>query len=269
MSNPLEGRVIALAESRQVEELARLLENEGATALRFPLVQILDTPDEAAVLAWLNDLLAARFALVVLFTGEGLRRLLDLAARHGFREKVLAALRRTRLIVRGPKPVLALKEVGLSPARVAPAPTTDGIIAALRLESIQGQTVGVQLFGATHPALEQFLAEAGAHMAAVSPYVYAPATDAVQVADLIARMARGEVDVLILTSSPQIDRLYEVAAAQKRDAELAAAWQRTRVAAIGPVVAENLRRRGAPVHICPRQGFVMKNLVKCIRDAFA
>jgi uroporphyrinogen-III synthase len=42
---------------------------------------------------------------------------------------------------------------------------------------------------------------------------------------------------------------------------------RTRVAAVGPVVADALRRRGAPVHVCPEQGFVMKNLVRqLVRD---
>ena len=101
------------------------------------------------------------------------------------------------------------------------------------------------------------------------PYVYAPAADAGRVADLIARMARGEVDAIVFTSSPQVERLYEVAAAQRLETELAAGWAKTRVAAVGPIVAETLRLRGAPVHICPDQGFVMKNLVKHIKAALA
>jgi uroporphyrinogen-III synthase len=40
--------------------------------------------------------------------------------------------------------------------------------------------------------------------------------------------------------------------------------ERAKVAAVGPVVADNLRGRGAPVDICPEQGFVMKNLVQKI-----
>jgi hypothetical protein len=41
------------------------------------------------------------------------------------------------------------------------------------------------------------------------------------------------------------------------------------VAAVGPVVADNLRARGAPVHICPEQGWVMKSLVQHIKRAVA
>ena len=47
--------------------------------------------------------------------------------------------------------------------------------------------------------------------------------------------------------------------------ELQQGWSQTRVAAVGPVVADTLRAHGAPVHICPEQGFVMKNLVQLIK----
>ena len=40
---------------------------------------------------------------------------------------------------------------------------------------------------------------------------------------------------------------------------------KTKVAAVGPIVADNLRQRGATVDICPDQGFVMKNLVQLIK----
>jgi uroporphyrinogen-III synthase len=39
------------------------------------------------------------------------------------------------------------------------------------------------------------------------------------------------------------------------------------VAAVGPVVAETLRRRGARVDVCPEQGFVMKKLVQELKRA--
>jgi uroporphyrinogen-III synthase len=101
------------------------------------------------------------------------------------------------------------------------------------------------------------------------PYVYAAGSEEDQVADLIDRMARGEVDVLLLTSSPQVHRLYEVAARRHREEALRQGLSRARVAAVGPVVAAGLREHGAPVHICPEQGFVMKNLVQHIRRTFA
>src|SRR5438874_7437563 len=105
MSGPLTGRTIALAEGRQLEELAEMLEKEGATTLRCPLVSILDAPDPAPVLAWLENLIAGKFDYVLLFTGEGLRRLLGFAERAGLRPAVITALGKTKTITRGPKPV--------------------------------------------------------------------------------------------------------------------------------------------------------------------
>ena len=102
---------------------------------------------------------------------------------------------------------------------------------------------------------------------AIFDTLYAPAADAERVADLIGRLDRGAVDVVVFTSSPQVDRLFEVARERGLEPALRQGLQRTRVAAVGPVVAEDLRRRGAPVHICPEQGFVMKNLVQHIRRA--
>jgi uroporphyrinogen-III synthase len=269
MTRPLEGRTVALAEGRQLEELAEMLEREGATALRCPMVNILDAPDEAPVIAWLRDLSADQFGYVILMTGEALRRLLGFAERAGLREAVIAALARTRTVTRGPKPVRALKEIGLSPTRVAEVPTTAGVIASLRKEPLRGQTIGVTLYSEPNALLVEFLESAGATARTVLPYVYAPAADAERVVDLIERMNRGEIDAILFTSSPQVDRLYEVAAEQGLGKVLQQGLERTRVAAVGPVVAENLRQKGARVDICPEQGFVMKNLVQQLKREMA
>jgi uroporphyrinogen-III synthase len=262
MSRSLEGRTIALAEGRQLEELAQMLEKEGALPLRCPMLSIIDNPDASQVVTWLGELVADRFGYVVLMTGEALRRLLGFADREGIRDQVVAALGRTRTLTRGPKPVRALKEVGLTPTQVADVPTTEGVIAALRRELLQGQTIGVTLYGQPNPPLEQFLTSAGAVVRSVLPYVYAPAADAERVVDLIAQMAQGQIDAIVFTSSPQVDRLFEVAAQHQLQDALQQGLRRTRVAAVGPVVAETLRQHGARLDICPEQGFVMKNLVR-------
>ena len=269
MTQPLAGRTVALAEGRQLEELARLFEAEGATVLRCPLISILDAPDEAAVLAWLRDLGAGRFGWVVLMTGEAVRRLLAAAERAGCRAEVVAALGRARTLTRGPKPGKALQEIGLAPTRVAPVPTTDGVLAALRDEPLKGVAVGVTLSGGPNPALADFLTAAGAEVHTVLPYVYAPAADGERVADLVGRLQRGAVDVLLFTSSPQVDRLFEVAAARGLEPALREGLGRTKVAAVGPVVADDLARHGARADICPAQGFVMKNLVQHVKRALA
>lgn len=264
----LQHKTIALAEARQLEELAAMLEAEGAVALRCPLVSILDAPDAGPVIAWLRELVAGKFDYVVFFTGEGLRRLLGFAQREGMRDHVIAAVAKTKTVTRGPKPALALREIGLGPTLTAQAPTTDGVIATLRAEPLAGRTVGVQLYSESNPPFEEFLAQAGARVRTVLPYVYAPAADAERVVDLIERLAGGSVAAMVFTSSPQVDRLFEVAHERGLEPRLKDGLARTRVAAVGPLVAEDLRGHGVRVDICPQQGFVMKNLVQMIKKAF-
>ncbi len=267
MPLPLEGRSVDLAESRQIEDLANLLQHEGAATLRCPMLSILDLPDPGPALDWLRELIRQPFGYTVFFTGEGVRRLAGIAGSKQMTSAFTAALARSRLVTRGPKPVKALRELGLNPALVAPTPTTAGLIDALKAQHLQALEIGVQLYPDAPATLTDFLQAAGAHVHAVTPYVYAPDADAQHVADLIAKMANGSVDVIVFTSSPQVDRMFEVAGERKLDGLLADGWRMTKVAAIGPVVAANLRERGVPVHIVPEQGFVMKNLVQHIRRA--
>jgi uroporphyrinogen-III synthase len=139
------------------------------------------------------------------------------------------------------------------------------VIAALRDKPLQGAVVGVQLYAEPIADLMEFIEKSGALARCVRPYVYAAAADRKTVAELIGRVAQGEVDVIVFTSSPQVDRFYEVIESEG----LANGWRegskRVRLAAVGPVVAEALRVRGNTVAICPDQGWVMKNLVQHIR----
>lgn len=267
MPGTLAGRTIALAEGRQIEDLAALLEKEGATTARYPLVQMTDAPDTDAVVAWLNDLCAGRFDLLLLMTGEAVRHLLGFAERAGLREAYVSALAKTRIITRGPKPGHALRALGLTPRETAMAPTTAGVIDTLRGEPLEGKTVAFTLTGGPNPTLEGFLRQAGADPRPVLSYVYAPATDTDRVMHLIQGLDEGSFDAIVFTSSPQVDRLFEVAAERGCEAQLRRGLERTSVAAVGPIVAATLREKQIDVNVCPSQGFVMKNLVQQMKRA--
>lgn len=261
----LQQRTIALAEGRQLEELVQLLAKEEAELVRCPMLNILDSEDDDAVLGWLDRL--PGFDYLVLMTGEGLRRILTCADRHGKRDAAMQALAGRATITRGPKPVKALKEVGLSPTFIAPVPTTDGVIQTLRQLEIAGKTVGVQFYPNANPGLAEYLQQADAKIDAVVPYRYAPASDAEQVVSLIGKLADGAIDVIVFTSAPQVERLFQVAADKDLEANLRQGLARTQVAAVGPVVKEKLDAYTVRVDICPAQGFQMKNLVQHIKRA--
>lgn len=264
---PLAGRRIALPETRELDLLARMFEEQGAETVRCPLVAIRDAPDRAPVREWLKRF---PFDDLVLFTGEGLRRLRGFAQRCELEPVFFAGLQTARKITRGPKPERALRELGLRSDLRAEEPTTDGLIATLSRIDLRDRRVGVQLYpGNPNTRFTGFLRQAGATPDPVLPYIYASAAVDEKVVELIDRMADGGVDAIAFTTSPQVQRLFEVAAAARREEPLRAALQGIQIGAVGPLVAQELRRRGVGVTITPGHGYFMKPLVSAFLAAFS
>ena len=259
----LRGRRIALPEHRELDRLAKMLEEEGASTVRCPLMAIFDAPDPRPVEDWLRALAAGRFDDVIFFTGEGVRRLLEAAERLGLREPVIEALQRTRKITRGPKPARALHELGVRVDLPSSAPTTAGVIDVLRDQPLHGRTVGVQLYGEDpNRALVDFLAAQGAVVLPVAPYRYAPATHDEKVAILIEDLSAGLVDAIAFTTAVQVERLFQVARRRDSEEALRRGLGRVHVAAVGPVVIEAMQRHGVRADAVPARGFFMRRLTQ-------
>ena len=264
MAEMLSGRRIVVPETRELGQLVRMLEECGAEAVPCPMITIRDVPDPEPVEAWLRCFADGACDDLVLMTGEGLRRLLGFARRLDLEPAFLVALGATRKITRGPKPVRALREIGLATDVPADKPTTEGIIAAMGRHDLSGRRVGVQLYpDNANERLLKFLKGAGAEPDPVLPYVYASEADDERVIAVIAEMAAGRVDAIAFTSAPQVRRFRDVARASGREAELLQGFERIAVAAVGPIVAAELEALGVQVNIMPRDNtFFMKPLVR-------
>jgi uroporphyrinogen-III synthase len=265
MTDRLANLTILIPESRELDLFAGMVEGEGAKTLRCPLVTILDVADLAPVEAWLGRLIAGAFDDLVLLTGEGLRRLMGVAARAGVKDQAVAAIARLRPIIRGPKPAKALREIGLSHGVSAEAPTTDGLIATLAGLDLQGHRVGVQLYpGNPNAPLLDALRGGGGSVDAIVPYRYASDSETAAVESAIRTMAAGEIDFIAFTSTPQLDRLVKVAEERGLQAELKEGLGRTRIAVAGPVVGKLLQDMGLTIAAMPESNFHMKPLVNAM-----
>ena len=262
----LKGKRIAVPEMRELEVFSGLLERRGAEVLRCPLVTIYDTPHSAAVLAFAVKIADGGFDDFILITGEGLTRILSCINKHDptLQERFIAGLGKVRTITRGPKPARVLRQLGLRPNVEAASPTTPGVIEALQPLDLKGRRVAVQLYGNDpNIPLTSFLRERGAELTTVAPYVYGNAADDAAVKSLLERMANGEVDAIAFTSKLQIERLVNQQPAQlvKR------ALSKTKIAAVGPIVAESIRSYGFEVSSSPEHSWFMKPLVVALSEA--
>ncbi len=261
----LKGKRIAVPEMRELEVFSGLLERRGAEVLRCPLVTIYDTPNSAQVLAFAVKLIDGCFDDFVLITGEGLTRILNCIDKHepSLREGFVAALAKVRTITRGPKPARALRALGMKTHLEATEPTTEGVIRALTPMDLTGRRMAVQLYGNDpNLTLMRFLNARGAVVSTVAPYVYGNAADDATVKALLERMAAGEVDAIAFTSKLQIERLVT----QQPAALVRRALTRTKIAAVGPIVAEAIRAAGFEVASSPEHSWFMKPLVVVLSE---
>jgi uroporphyrinogen-III synthase len=261
----LAGKVVAVPEARQLDVLASLLERRGANVLRCPLVGILDSPDGPGVLEWIERLIATPADLMVFYTGEGVERLAAFARRAGREAPFVAALARTPKLTRGPKPKRALKILELEPEYVAAQPTTAGMIAAAKTIEAPLRRVALQLYSKDQDRqLIDYFEQRGAGVDSVAPYVYASQADDERVAALIGELAAGRVDAIAFTSKAQVRRLLDLAQKRKLEAALRSGFERTRVAAIGPIVAAALASARIRVDAIPKGNYSMKPLVTSV-----
>jgi len=266
----LAGKVVAVPEARQLDILANLLERRGASVLRCPLVGIVDSADEAAVVGWIERLIATPTDLVVFYTGEGVQRLVGFARRSAREEAFIAALRRTPKLTRGPKPKRALKALELEPEYSATEPTTAGMIEAAKGIAAPLRRVALQLYSQDQDReLAHYFEQRGAIVDAVAPYAYASKADDERVAALIGELEAGRVDAIAFTSKAQVQRLLELARKRGLEAALRSGFERTKIAAIGPVVAAELTGARIRVDTMPEESYSMKPLVTSVCELFS
>ena len=266
MPDRLNGYRILILETREEAQFSRLLKEQGADVLQCPMFTINDAPDAAPVEAWIGRFIDAPFDDLVLMTGEGLRRLMKVVLRLDAEKPFVAALAHARKFARGPKPVRALRELGLESQVITEKPTSEGIAETLGKLDLKGHRLGLQLYPEKdHAALIGAITAQGARVDTVLPYVYdARAADANIVA-AIDEMAAGRIDAIALTSSGQVRRLIDTAKAKGLEAQLQKALAATPVASVGPVVSDELKAFGYKTDIVPdNDSFFMRPLISAM-----
>lgn len=265
----LQGRRIAVPECRELDLFVNMLNRHGAIAVRCPLVSIHDVEDTASMRAWLKRFVEGQHDNLVLYTGEGLSRLLAFARRSGIEADVIASLRRTRKIVRGPKPAKVLRGLGLTPDVIAEEPTTIGLIATLSTLDLSGSRVGVLLYPGGEHLLDTFLREADAKVDPILSYRYASGQEDERVTGLIDDLIAGAIELVAFTSTAQVRRLQDVARRFGRTEELDAAMRKALIAAVGPVTAQAIEGAGWPVAAMPKDSFHLKPMVVALSKKLA
>jgi uroporphyrinogen-III synthase len=251
--------------------MAALVTTYGGAPIVAPALREVPLDSNPQAVAFAEALIRGQFAVVILLTGVGTRALLEVMQGAGKREAFVAALAKTKVVPRGPKPMAVLRELSISPWVVVPEPNTwrDLLAAVDQKGSLKGLNVAVQEYGVSNPDLVEGLEERGARVTTVPVYRWALPDDLEPLRAAVASVARGEVDVAIFTTTMQVVHLFQVAAMMQQEEAVRAALGRMVVASIGPTTSEELRQQQLTIDLeasHPKMGFLVREAAERSAD---
>ena len=249
----LHGLTVLAFESRRASEMEALIRRFGGVPLSAPALREVPLETSPQAEDFLRRLDAGAIDVVILLTGVGTRALVATQAARCPAERFAALLRATTIVARGPKPVAALRELGLAASVLVPEPNTwrELLDALDRHAPVGGRRVAVQEYGVPNAELLDGLRARGAEVLRVPVYRWDYPADRGPLRDGVTRFADGAVDIALFTSARQVAHVIETATALGRLADVQRAARRVVLASIGPVCSEALHAYELPVDLEP------------------
>src|SRR5580693_5452409 len=205
------GMQVLSLESRRSAEIAELIRKQGGDPMLAPSMREAPLERNEAAFQFAERLFAGEFDMVILLTGVGTRLLHQTLATRYPPERFAEALRRITVVARGPKPAAVLRGLDVPVTVAVPEPNTWREL----LAAIAGRPerrIAVQEYGKSNPELLSALEQQGAGVTPVRVYQWDLPEDTQPLREAVRRIAAGEADVAIFTTSIQVTHLFRVAA---------------------------------------------------------
>lgn len=266
----LQGLRIVTFESRRAEDMAALVRRHGGEPLGAPSMREIPLDQQSKAFEFADRLFEGNVDILILLTGVGTMALVDAVSTQAPRDDFIRALGKVTIVVRGPKPMAALKKLGLVPSHKVPEPNTwRDLLAMLRRECpVKGKRVAVQEYGNTNPDLLEGLRELGAKVFQIPIYRWALPENLEPLHKAIDAIIKGQIDVALFTSAQQAHNLFEVAKAQGVENALNKSLRKIHVGSIGSITSEGLARFGIRPFMepsSPHMGVLVRELAEALK----
>jgi uroporphyrinogen-III synthase len=247
-------------ESRRSTEIAELIRKQDGVPVLAPSMREAPLERNEAAFQFAERLFGGDFDMMILLTGVGTRLLHQALSTRYPPERFPEALRRITVVARGPKPAAVLRGLDVPVTVAVPEPNTwRELLAAIR--DRPERRIAVQEYGRSNTNLLDALRQRGAEVTTVRVYQWDLPEDTEPLRAAARRLAAGELQVALFTTSIQIEHLLRVAAEAGIESEVLSALRSMVVASIGPTTSEALEEAGVhpdlePSH--PKMGFLVQ-----------
>ena len=260
-----DGLAVVSFESRMAREMTRLIEHYGGQPLVAPALREIPIQDNPAALRFGARLIDGQVDILILMTGIGTTTLFEiLRSRHPM-SSIMEGLKQTAIVARGPKPVAALKPLGITPTLTVPEPNTwvEVVTTLDEYRPVKGLRVAVQEYGTSNPELLEALRQRGAEVFPVPIYRWALPEDTGPLKQVLGEIIAGHMQVMLVTNAAQIDHVMQLLEQEGTTAQFKEACGKMVVASIGPTASERLRHYDLPIDFepsHPKMGVLVKEV---------
>lgn len=250
----LQGLRVAALESRRRDDMQRLIERFGGQAFVSPSMREVPLAENRPAIEFAYRVITGEITMVIFLTGVGLKHLISAIEKSVDKQRFIDALSDITTVARGPKPAVAMKELGLTPSIKVPEPNTwRELLKTLDEQGgVANQKIGLQEYGKPNTSLIAGLEARGAQVVSVRVYQWELPEDTGPLEENIRAIATGQRDVLLLTSAHQVANLLRMAAQLGLEDQLRSALAHMIVASIGPTTSEMLLQNDLPVDLEPQ-----------------
>jgi uroporphyrinogen III methyltransferase / synthase len=248
---PLFGKGIVITRpERQADDLAALLQKEGAHTIHFPTIKIVPPQSWQSLDAALNNLIDYNWLIFTSANGVQyfFERLFEL-------DKDIRELQGIKICCIGPATALQVKKMGIKIELIPESYVSESILQSFAKIKMQGQKVLIPRAAQARDVLPEGLKKMGAVVDVVT--AYATVNSGQKKEKLIELIRDKLVDVITFTSSSTVTNFLEI---MGTDYSLPS---RIKIACIGPITAATARKAGFKVDI-QQEEYTMQGLVKAL-----
>jgi uroporphyrinogen-III synthase len=257
---PFDGLRVISFESRRATEIAELIRRQGGVPFVAPSMREAPIENNPEAFGFAARLFRGDFDMMILLTGVGTRALDKVLASRFPPQAFVEALRKITIVARGPKPLAVLREMQVPVTVAVPEPNTwRELLAATATRS--ERRIAVQEYGKSNLELLEGLRGRGAEVTAVRVYQWDLPEDTAPLREAVHRIAEGQADVAMFTTSIQLTHLFRIAAEAGLEDAVLDGLRRMVIASIGPTTSEALEEFGIQADIVPshpKMGFLVK-----------
>ena len=240
---PFDGLRVLSLESRRAAEMATLIRKQGGEPFVAPSMREVPLDQHEEAFAFADTLLRGEFDCLVLLTGVGTRLLWKTLIARYPEEELKNALRGTTIVVRGPKPSTAVRELGLVPDVQVPEPNTWREVLTT-MQARPETRLALQEYGESNMELIDGLRAQGKQVTPVRIYGWELPEDTGPLREAAAKLIAGDFDVVLLTTSTQIVNLMKIAAEEGIERQVLESLGSAFIGSIGPTTSETLEEYG-------------------------